>query len=179
MARYEDFCFDTFCEELFGYPFDGELTCFVVIVAKVHGTYIRISFKHLPQHMVGYTAGGGIAVVTPAVLVQRYKREHIYRRLKEIDSLAPSDPVKAESRIAAVRISLEGTLRACSSLVSVDRYTVRIFAEEYGVVIVCLFIDESGTYKGVQHLSVDPSLIQEVAIDTAHIIVPRRQFKGF
>lgn len=88
-------------------------------------------------------------MLLPAVSVKRNKGQHIYRCFKEIDSVASSDPVKTVSRIAAVHVSFEGTLRACSALVSVDGNAFRILAHEHGVMVVCRFVDQSGIKKDV------------------------------
>ena len=125
------------------------MTVRVAVVAEVHRIHLRMIGKYLPQHLIGYTAGGGIAVLLPAVSVKRNKGQHIYRCFKEIDSVTSSDPVKTVSRIAAVHVSFEGTLRACSALVSMNGNAFRILAHEHSVVVVCRFVDQSGIKKDV------------------------------
>ena len=136
-------------KELVGYSLVRCLTCGVVVHAKINGVDTGIFFHHLPQHLISHTAGGGVAVAAPIFLVQRNKGQHIYRCFKKIDSVASSDPVKTVSRIAAVHVSFEGTLRAFSALVSVDGNAFRILAHEHGVVVVCRFVDQSGIKKDV------------------------------
>lgn len=136
MDRYEDFCVYAFFVELIRNADGGFLTVHVAVMAEADGADVGIVFEHLPHYLVGYTTGGGIAVVTPAIFVKRNKGQHIYRCFKEIDSVAPSGPVKTVSRIAAVHVTLEGTLRAGSALMSVNGYAFLILADKYGVVVV-------------------------------------------
>ena len=60
----------------------GFLSVRVAVVAEEPRIHLRMIGKYLPHHLVGYTAGGGIAVVLPVVSVKRNKGQHIYRCFK-------------------------------------------------------------------------------------------------
>ena len=131
----------------------------------------------MEQHLIPDTAGGGIAVASPILLVQRNKGQHIYGSLKEIERVVRSGPVEAVTGIAAFRIAFVGALTACSSFVCVSGNAMFIVADKYGVVVVGGFVDHSFMHEGGQHLSVYSSAVKQISIHSPHIIILRRQFK--
>ena len=100
--------FDALYKELVGYSLVRRLTCGVVVHTETDGVDIGIRFQHLKQHLIPDTAGGGIAVASPILLVQRNKGQHIYGSLKEIERAVRSGPVEAVTGIAAFRIAFVG-----------------------------------------------------------------------
>lgn len=113
-------------KELVGYSLVRRLTCGVVVHTEIDGVDIGIRFQHLKQHLIPDTAGGGIAVASPILLVQRNKGQHIYGGLKEIECVVRSGPVEAVTGIAAFRIAFVGALTACPSFVCVSGNAVFI-----------------------------------------------------
>lgn len=146
-------------KELVGYSLVRRLTCGVVVHTETDGVDIGIRFQHLKQHLIPDTAGGGIAVASPILLVQRNKGQHIYGSLKEIERVVRSGPVEAVTGIAAFRIAFVGALTACSSFVCVSGNAVFIVADKYSVVVVGRFVYHSFMHKGGQYLSVYPSAV--------------------
>ena len=141
-------------KELVGYSLVRRLTCGVVVHTETDGVDIGIRFQHLKQHLIPDTAGGGIAVASPILLVQRNKGQHIYGSLKEIERVVFSVPVEAVTGITAFRIAFVGAFRACSSFVCVSGNAVFIVTDEDGVVVIGGFVDHSFMHKGRKHLTV-------------------------
>ena len=56
-------------EQLVADSFCRSLSRLIVIKAQIHAPDIRIILHHLPQHLVGHAAGGGIAVLLPILLM--------------------------------------------------------------------------------------------------------------
>ena len=73
-----------------------------------------------------------------------------------------------------------------STLVSMTRNAVFIESDEHGVVIFfrpifgafTAFVDELLAHKGIEYLTVDATLFQQVGIHTAHGLTLRRQHEG-
>ena len=42
-------------------------------MAKIHGIDVGMIFDHLPQDMIGYTAGGGITVVITVAITTLFR----------------------------------------------------------------------------------------------------------
>ena len=162
-------------KELVGYSFVRRLTCGIIVHTEIDGVDIRIGFQHLEQNLIPDAAGGGIAVTSPILLVQRNKGQHIYGGLKQIEYIVCSGPVEAVTGIAAFRIAFVGALTACSSFVCVTGNAVFIVTYEDGVVVVGGFVYHSLMHKGGKHLSVYSSAIKQISIHSPHIIVFRRK----
>ena len=113
----------------------------------------------------------------PILLVHRDKTEHIHRRLKKIEPVIRSCPVKAVTRIAAFDISFVGTFTAGSSLVGMTRNSVHVITYKYGIMKIGRFIDHLLMHKGIQHITVDSAMMDEIGIDSAHIVAGFGQFK--
>ena len=129
----------------------------------------------MKQHLIPDTAGGGIAVASPILLVQRNKGQHIYGSLKEIERVVRSGPVEAVTGIAAFRIAFVGALTACPSFVCVSGNAMFIVTDEDGVVVIGGFINHSLMHKGRQYLSVYPAAVKQIGIHSPHIIIFRRK----
>ena len=114
-------------------------------------------------------------MILPAVFVHGNERKHIDRRLKEADIFAPAVPVKAVFRDTARRVSFVCTFAARAALVSVARYSVGIVADKDSVVVLFRFIDHPVVHEGIKHVTVDPTLKQQVSEDPAHIAVGLRE----
>ena len=168
MDRNEDFVFDALYKEFIGYSFVRRLTCGIVVHAEIDGVDIGIGFLHLKQHLIPDTAGSGIAVASPILLVQRNKGQHIYGSLKEIERVVRSGPVEAVTGIAAFRIAFVGALRVCSSFMCVTGDAMFIVTDEHSVVVVGGFVDHALMHKGGQYLSVYPSAVQKIRIHAAY-----------
>ena len=54
-----------------------------------------------------------------------------------------------------------------------------IVSHEDRIVILCGFIDHSFMRKSIEHIPINTSVVHEVCIDSAHIIVLLRQHKRF
>ena len=162
-------------KELVGYSLVRRLTCGIVVHTETDGVDIGIRFQHLKQHLIPDTAGGGIAVASPILLVQRNKGQHIYGSLKEIERFVHSGPVEAVTGIAAFRVAFVGALTACSSFVCVSGNAMFIVADEDGVVVIGGFINHSLMHKGRKHLPVYSSAVKQIGIHTPHIIIFRRK----
>jgi len=162
-------------KELVGYSLVCRLTCGVVVHTETDGVDIGIRFQHLKQHLIPDTAGGGIAVASPILLVQRNKGQHIYGSLKEIERVVRSGPVEAVTGIAAFRVAFVGALTACSSFVCVSGNAMFIVADEDGVVVIGGFVDHSLMHKGGKHLTVYSSAVKQISIHSPHIIIFRRK----
>ena len=169
--------FDALYKELVRDSLVRRLTCGVVVHTETDGVDIGIRFQHLEQHLIPNAAGGGIAVTSPILLVQRNKGQHIYGGLKEIECIVRSGPVEAVTGIAAFRIAFVGALTSCSSFMSMTGNAVFIVTYEDGVVVVGGFVDHSSMHEGGQHLSVYSSAVKQISIHSPHIIILRRQFK--
>lgn len=61
----------------------------------------------------------------------------------------------------------------------VDGLAVPVVANEDGVVILCIFINESVCYKAIDDLTVNHSLVHQISIYSAHIRMLFGQFKRF
>ena len=166
---------DALYKELVGYSLIRRLTCGIVVHTETDGVDIGIGFQHLKQHLIPDTAGGGIAVASPILLVQRNKGQHIYGSLKEIERVVFSGPVEAVTGIAAFRIAFVGALTSCSSFMSMTGNAVFIVTYEDGVVVVGGFVDHSFMHKGRKHLPVYSSAVKQIGIHTPHIIIFRRK----
>lgn len=169
--------FDALYKELVRDSLVRRLTCGVVVHTETDGVDIGIRFQHLEQHLIPNAAGGGIAVTSPILLVQRNKGQHIYGGLKEIECVVRSGPVEAVTGIAAFRIAFVGALTSCSSFMSMTGNAVFIVTYEDGVVVVGGFVDHSSMHEGGHHLSVYSSAVKQISIHSPHIIILRRQFK--
>ena len=162
-------------KELVGYSLVRRLTCGIVVHTEIDGVDIGIGFQHLKQHLIPNAAGGGIAVTSPILLVQRNKGQHIYGGLKEIDCVVRSGPVEAVTGIAAFRIAFVGALTTCSSFVCVTGNAVFIVTYEDGVVVIGGFINHFLMHKGGKHLPVYSSSDKQIGIYSPHIIIFRRK----
>ena len=151
----------------------------VIIQAEADVIEVWIILHHLPEHMVGYSAGCGIAVFLPFFLVNGNIRKQIDWRFKEIKAVALSVPMKRALRTAAVLIAFVGALRICPALVRMARDSILVVTDEHGVVIHCGFVDHLFPHERIQHLTVNAALLQEVGVDAAHCVVSLRKKKFF
>ena len=80
----------------------GRLNAALVIVgAKIYSFKLRMVFQSRQHRTLIYSVHSDIAVLLPVLRVQRYKRQHIYRSLKDIQPVAYSEMRKAVPSIRA------------------------------------------------------------------------------
>ena len=144
---------------------------FIVVQADAHIADEWPAFHRLPQHLVRNAAGRGIAAGFPVLFVHGNKRQHINRSFKQEQGIPAADPVKAVFRLTAGGISLEAALCSSAVLVNVPWFSLPVCAHEYGVVVICGFIDKTSVGKSIQHLLVDAPVSKQVAVDPAHVLV--------
>ena len=131
------------------------------------------------QHLIPDTAGSGIAVASPILLVQRNKGQHIYGSLKKIEYIVRTRPVEAVTGIAAYSIAFVFAVRARSAFMRMTSNAFFIITYKYGIVVVGGFVDHSFMHKGRKHLPVYSSAVKQIGIHTPHIIVFRRKGERF
>ena len=64
-----------------------------------------------------------------------------------------------------------------AALVGMTGNAVFILPDEHGVVVFFVFVDKPGVDEGVQHVTLDVPLFEQIGIDPAHSVVNRRQFE--
>ena len=79
--------------------------------------------------------------------------------------------MEAVFRLTAGGISLEAALCSSAVLVNVPWFSLPVYAHEYGVVVICGFIDKTPVGKSIQHLFVDAPVPKQVAVDPAHVLM--------
>ena len=82
-------------------------------------------------------------------------------------------------RNTAVQISFEIGLWRGGSFVCMDGFSVFVFANKDGIVMLGILIDESVLDKAIDDLSVYHSLVHQISIDSTHIGMLFGQFKRF
>ena len=88
--------------------------------------------------------------------------------------------MEAVSRVAALHIQTEGfSVAVGAALMGVARNTLRIRADKHGVVILGIFIQESGLGEVRHHIFCDAAMLDEIRKHSAHIFVGRWQCKWF
>ena len=169
---------EAFGEQSFRNAAGCRLTVPVAVMAEKDGVDLGLVRKDLPQHLIRHTAGGGIAVVTPALLVHGNEGQHINGCFKQIHLVAPAQPVEAVLGITAVLIALEGAFGAGATFMGVNGLAALVEADEHSVVVRCGLVDHLPVNESGQHIPVDATLAQQVGVDPAHIVITLGQFKG-
>ena len=105
------------------------------------------------------------------LFVHGNKRQHVNRSFKQEQGIPAADPVKAVFRLTAGSVSLEAALCSSAALVNVPWVSLPVCAHEYGVVVICGFIDKTSVGKSIQHLLVDAPVSKQVAVDPAHVLM--------
>ena len=105
------------------------------------------------------------------LFVHGNKRQHVNRSFKQKQSVPTADPVKAVFRLTSGSVSLEAALCSSAVLVNVPWFSLPVCAHEYGVVVICGFIDKPPVGKGIQHLLVDAPVPKQVAVNPAHVLM--------
>ena len=162
-----------------GDPLTTELTCVVVIKAEVHGLELRIVLQHLKSCTVCCGAEGNVRVILPTVLVHGDIGKHINGSLKYEKIFGGAVEMKAVFRNTAVQISFEIELCRGSTFVSMDDFSVLVFANKNSIVMLGIFIDESVLGKAIDDLTVYQSFIHQIAVHPSHICMLFGEFKWF
>ena len=112
----------------------------------------------------------------PVLRVQGDIRQHVHRRFKHIQGIVCPHPMKAVGWPAAGRIALVAANG--SPLVGVSGHTVFVHADEYGVVVYRILIQQLSMSEEVDHFPVNiPS--QQIRVHPPHVGVPGRQEERF
>ena len=114
-------------------------------------------------------------------------REQVDRGLEDIERVIAARIVKAVLRVAALNVAAIALPHGIQpTLMPVTGNAVFIESDEHGVVVfLCpvpgsftAFVDELLAHEGIEYLSVDASLLQQIGIYPTHGLVLRRQLKG-
>ena len=126
--------------------------------------------------MEGRTAAGDIVVVLPIVRKHRDKTHQVDRGLEYKQFLTPAEVVEAAARIASLHIDAEGFAVAIrTASVRVPRHAGFVPADEDGVMIRFILVEQMLPREGGDYVWFNASLLDEVGKDPAHIAVGRRQ----
>lgn len=119
----------------------GGLSRLVVIQAEHHIMEAGVLFQHPVYGLAAGAAQGHIAVLLPAVRVQRQKGQHVHGRLEGIEDAVLSHVVEAVLGPAALHIGLEGLALAVGApLVGVAGGALLIRAHKDAVVVLGVLI---------------------------------------
>ena len=114
-------------------------------------------------------------------------REQVNRGLKDIERVITAKIVKAVPRVAALNVAAIALSHGIQpALMPVTGNAVFIESDEHGVVVfLCpvpgfftAFVDELLAHEGIEYLTVDAPLLQQVGIHTAHGLTLWRQHEG-
>ena len=116
-------------------------------------------------------------MVLPSVFVHRDIGKHINGSLKYEKIFRGAVEMKAVFRNTTVQISFEIRLGRGGSFVSVDDFSVLVFANEDSIVMLGILIDESVLGKAIDDLSVKHSFVHQISVHSTHICVLFGKFK--
>ena len=116
----------------------------------------------------------------PVLRIKGDEGQQIDGRFKHIQASVCADMMEAVSWITALHIQTEGfSVAVGAALMGVARNTLRIRADKHGVVILGIFIQESGLGEVRHHIFCDAAMLDEIRKHSAHIFVGRWQCKWF
>lgn len=157
-----------------------------MIQAENNLLQLWILFQH-PEHGVfRCTTERHIAVLLPVLWVQSKKSQQINRCFEHIEPVTGPSPVKAVSGIASFYIATVAlALRIDASFVGVAGNAMFIDSDEYGIMILLglilgqfpAFIDQPFLGEGVEDLTTDMPLLEQIGIHPSHCLVGGRQGK--
>jgi hypothetical protein len=149
----------------------------LVMVQAQHRIFEMGIQLELPEHGVfGHAVEGDVAVPLPILGMQRNEGQHVDGRFEHIKGVAPPDPVKAVARIAALHVSLiRLALGVGAALVRVPGSAVFIKADEHGVVIFLILVDQPLMGEERQHVPVYEPLLEQIRKHAAHVVICVRQ----
>ena len=142
---------------------------------------------HLQDRNGGCPAASHIVMLLPAFRVEGDIGEQIDGGFEYIERVISAEIMKAVLRVTPFDVAAVAFADGIqSALVSMTRNAVFIESDEHGVVIflcpilgfLAAFVDELLANEGVEYLSVDASLLQQIGIYPTHRLVLRRQLKG-
>lgn len=114
-------------------------------------------------------------------------REQVNRGLKDIERVITAKIVKAVPRVAALNVAAIALPHGIQpALMPMTGNAVFIESDEHGVVVfLCpvpgsftAFVDELLAHEGIEYLTVDATLFQQVGIHTAHRVALRWECEG-
>lgn len=88
-------------------------------------------------------------------------------------------PVKGILRQAAILIALVGAPGTTASFMRMMGHSVSVVTNEYGVVVMCGFIDHILLHEHIYYISIKTTTAQQVRINTTHILVFLREYEWF
>ena len=116
----------------------------------------------------------------PVLRIKGDEGQHIDGRFKHIQASVCADMMEAVSWITALDVQAEGfSVAVGAAFMGMARNPLRIRADEHGVVILGIFIQESGLGKVRHHISCDAAMLDEIRKHSAHLFVGGRQCKWF
>ena len=156
----------------------GQMACFVIVQTEQDGIELRHPFQHFQYRLNGCAAAGYIAVLLPVLWMECDIGQHINGSLKHIEALICADMVKAVPGIAALHIQPECFPVAVGTpFVCMTGYALLIYTNKYGIVVISIFVQELLSGEVRNHAPVDATVLDQIGIDPAHILIGRWQYE--